>query len=1312
MASPPDPTPPAFDEEHPSSRSHAVRVGEGAQVDQLAVGSHIQQVKYIGYSVEQVQVLLKEIGKSYTRKPFDGLSPYVGLAAFQERDADHFFGREKLTQQLVARVLGSRFVVIAGPSGSGKSSLARAGLIPALKRGALPGSDHWLYEILSPGRRPLAELGRVVDNLKDLAAGDDLRQRGRTDATRLSRWLEAALGGERQRRVVLLVDQFEEAFTQVADEAERAAFFNLLLYAATLEDGRVAIVCATRSDFIGNWAVYPNLNANLSEGVNQIGPMQPYELVSAIARPAIQVGLAIDPDLVKQVLDDMRDAPGALPLMQFALQDLFEYSKSKGRLSALTRNDYLERGGLQKALARHADAEFAKLGAEEQQIARGVFARLVVPGRGTEDTKRNALFEELVPVGLDPGQVQNVIARLEDARLITTEVQDSQEKVTLTHEQLIKAWPWLQRLVDENREGIALQNQIEQDAQEWVASQGEASYLYTGARLATSREQLAAKKIILSTLAQGFVNASITALAAEQRARQRRLQFAIGGLIAALLMISAFALFAFQQRNTAITETNARATSEAAALNEKSHAEEQARISESRRLAALSNLVRNQDVDTARLLGVEAFKLDENYEARNNLFTVLNTPLVTSLRGPTGAARYVALSPDGKILASSGCGKRNANDLCVSGEIRLWDAVSGRQVGEPLTEDAAEVARLAFSPNSAILASESCTKSNESHFCVEAEIRLWDVASGKPHGEPLRGHTSFVSSLAFSPDGKTLASGSFDNTIRLWDVVSGQQIGAPLTGHTYWVVSIAFSPDGKTLASGALDDTIRLWEVPSGKPLRAPLIEKADGPNCLAFSPDGKTLASGSHEGTIRLWDVERGEQIGEPFRGHGDWVTSVAFSPDGRTLASGSNDKTVRLWDIAGGKPIGVPLTAHTDSVISVAFRPDGKTLASAGADRTIRLWDIASARAGVAPLTGHTDFVWSVVFSPDGKSLASSSSDFTIRLWDSASGLPSEVPLTGHTWIIWSVAFSPDGKMLASGGCAKSDDPKCPDGEIRLWDVARGKQIGEPLHGRTGIVRSVTFSPDGKILASGNGDKTIGLWDPASGKQVRESLDGHTAAVTSVAFSPDGKTLASGSEDKTIRLWDPASGEQIGEALTAHTAAVTSIAFSPDGKLLASGSEDKTIRLWDIVKRSQIGAPLTGNEDGVLSVAFSPDGKMLASGNRDQTIRLWDTASGQPLGAPLMGHTDYVMSVAFSPDGKTLASGSADKTVRLWEVDQESSLWPARACRLVNRNLTRDEWAQYFDRDPSTYDLVYAKNPTCPDLRVEPPPAAGPTR
>ncbi|MFE9495961.1 hypothetical protein [Streptomyces collinus] len=587
-----------------------------------------------------------------------------------------------------------------------------------------------------------------------------------------------------------------------------------------------------------------------------------------------------------------------------------------------------------------------------------------------------------------------------------------------------------------------------------------------------------------------------------------------------------------------------------------------------------------------------------------------------------------------------------------------------------------------------------------------------------PLATPLLGHTGAVYLTSFSPDGKTLATASYDRTVRLWSVADRARpkpLGKPLTGHTSWVSSAVFSPDGRTLASAGDDGTIRLWDVRDPAhptPLGRPLTGHTGTIYLVAFSPDGRTLASASEDRTVRLWNVadpHRPAPLGR-LGGHTAPVRCVAFSPDGRTLAAGGDDNTIRLWNTADPhrpRPLPKVLTGHTDLVHSVAFSPDGRTLASGSADDTIRLWDVADparAKALGSPLTGHTGPIWSVAFSPDGGRLAAASADSTASLWSVTDpSSPSQVgePLAGSSGEMYALGFSPDGRTLATGsgdskvrlwsvptqdmigrsGAFRPDGKvlatAARDGRIRLYDVAapgRPVSLGKPFMAADGYQRSMTFSPDGRTLAVRTGHGALYLWNvrnPAHPVPAGAPLTLHTrfAGPDSMAYSPDGRTLATAYDDRTIQLWnvsDPARTVPLGKPLTGHRGFVDSLAFSPDGRTLASGSADSTIRLWDVSDpghATRTGPALSRHTGPVNALAYSPDGHTLASGSDDDTVRLWDvTDPGTPavLGAPLTGHTEAVTSLTFSESGNTLASGGNDNTVRLWDVTRPDSATP----------------------------------------------------
>ncbi|MFQ5793664.1 MAG: trypsin-like peptidase domain-containing protein [Candidatus Bipolaricaulia bacterium] len=857
--------------------------------------------------------------------------PYRGLFAFREQDAPFFFGREVFTERLVEAVQKKPLAAVIGPSGSGKSSVVFAGLLPRLHH-----EGSWLIASFHPGSRPfhalaatllpllepeMSETDRLVETRK---LAEVLSQRDLGMHEVVERILQKSPDAS---RLLLVADQFEELYTLCPEPEIRRRFLDGLLEAAEVQrDRREPILMLTltlRADFFGHALSYRPFTDALQNADLKLGPMTRQELQDAIEKPAHQLGMKIDDGLTDHILNAIGEEPGNLPLLEFALTRLWE----RQRDGKLTHATYKKIGGVEKALAGYAEEEYDRLNQEEQERAQRVFIQLVRPGEGTEDTRRLATRAE---VGEDNW---DLVTRLADARLVVTGRDEAtgEKTVEIVHETLIREWKSLREWMNADRAFRTWQERLRAALRQWETSGRDEGALLRGVSLVEAEGWLTERETHLSQAEQEYIKVSLTLRERDRTARERLRRRVTLGLAAGLIITVTLALLAGIQWR---------------------RADEQRRVALSRQLAAQArNQLNEQQLDLALLLSVEAVRASDTVEARNILLTGLEyrPHLTTFLHGHISDVTSVAFSPNGKMLASASCGGFN-----IIGRTRR---------------------------------------------CIQGEIRLWDVETRQSLGLPLTGHTDATTSVAFSPDGQMLASTSRDNTIILWDVETRQPLGQPRTGHTRAVNSVAFSPDGKTLASAGGDGILILWDIETRQPLDPSFTGHTDAVNSVAFSPDGKTLASAGcgkvetigisilgfcTQGEIRLWDVETRQLIDSPLTGHTDAVNSVTFGPDGKTLASASADHTLILWDLETHQPISQPLTGHTDWVNSVTFSPDGKMLTSASGDDTLILWDVETLQPLGQPLIGHTNWVNSVVFSPDGKTLASASTDNTLILWD----------------------------------------------------------------------------------------------------------------------------------------------------------------------------------------------------------------------------------------------------------------------------------------------------------------------------------------
>ena len=1195
-------------------------------------------------------------------------NPFPGLRPFESNESHLFFGRDEQIGKLLAKFSQTRFLAVVGTSGSGKSSLVRAGLIPALRSGMLPNArGKWRIAVMRPSNDPMGNLGRALNAPEVFGSaepGNVAIQQAITEATlRLGSQglIEVAhqnlMAGD--ENLLVLVDQFEELFRFLREarktgnhQAENdAADFVKLLLESVKDEANIYVIITMRSDFLGDCSQFWDLPEAINESQYLVPRLTRTQLREVIEGPVAIGGGEIAPQLVNQLLNDIADDQDQLPILQHALMRTWDEwrqpnHKHESSPEVIDVCCYTEIGGMASALSKHAYEAFEKDLPDDRhrQIAERMFKALTEKGEDNREIRRPVEFGKLCAVtGASEEELKTVIEAFRESGRsflmppVGTKL-DETKLVDISHESLIRVWTKLQQWTNEEADSSSIYLRLA-DAAHRKAE------LWRGKDLQEAEDWLDKNNPTEAWAKRYDTNftAAMKFLSDSQQQRQEEQEHA-------------------ERQQCEKTEQAERELAQAQALAEaqQKRAEEKTRsASKSRRLAiglavlgllaaiggviaftqyqsAESNLIQSRSLlyIANQLLAWDAYdqkRFFRVYDSLEDSFPRLGASKKEdmrsfdwyylwrqmhnekqTLRGHTSTVSSVVFSPDGRMLASGS----------FDYSLRLWNVGNKKEL-RVLNGHTSVVTSVAFSLNSQILASGSWDNT----------VRLWDVASGAELHK-LEGHKGTVNAIAFSPDGRTLASASSDNTLKLWDVVSGKELRS-LERHIFPVTSVAFSPNGRMLASGGWDH-ILLLDVESWKELRK-LGGKISLVSRVVFSPDGRTLASVGYDDALTLWNVDSGKEL-RKLKGHTETVNAMAFSPNGQILASASNDQTLRLWDVVSGKETR-KLEGHADAISSVAFSPDGRTLVSASSDDTLKLWDV-EVREDLCKLEGHLGPVNSVMFSPDGRTMASGSDDKTVRLWDVNSGKELR-SLVGHTDSVRSVAFSPDGQILASGSSDKT---------IRLWDVATGKELHK-LERHTGTINAVAFSPDGQILVSGSSDKTAILWSVESGKELQE-LNGYDDEIRSIAFSPDQQMLASANDGVLQLIWVMRDSKKLQKLKWLGLS--FSVTFSPDGRTLASGSY-QSVTLLD-VKNLWNRRELKRHSGTVKSMSFSPDGRTLVSSSDDKTLRLWDVASGKELHS-LAGHTASVNSVAFSPDGRTLASGSQDKTILLWRgaTDEE---------------------------------------------------------
>ena len=1169
---------------------------------------------------------------------------YPGLRPFGPEDALLFFGREEQTDELLRRLEDTRFLPVVGLSGSGKSSLVRAGLLSALHRGHLTGAgSHWRAAVMRPGANPLGALARVLD--ETLGKRDDRLASLRSGSLGL---LDASRQGrDADENILLVVDQFEEIFRfQDSNRlrAGEAAEFVELLLAATRDYEpayRIYVVITLRSDYLGECSRFTGLPEALNDSQYLVPRMTREQLRDAIEGPAALGSMDLGTDLLEELLDKTGDDPDQLPVLQHLLMRMWGIRDRTGARSRIEHEHYDAVGGWDDALNRHADAVWNALG-DRRDPAKRIFQRLTEKAQAGREVRRPATVGELANVAeVVADAVKGVVEhfRQEGCNFLTSPDRELTDDsvIDISHESLIRRWKllnewateeaewgeWYRRMEDRIHIGVHFVVDPELESALRAREKGRWNEVWAE-RYAAEKDgvKLAYGDVI------GFLEES-RQRRSDELARLRRTRtlvalaaFVFAGLFAFATYLWLSAKEARQRAETSAQEARKQRQGAEEALTALKRAHTDLEEEGRRTGAALGEAVQQRNQAFARQLASDSVRLwnsnsnlDATVSALLGIESLGQAETVQGYEALWGASRgmarevarlvhqervnAVAFSPDGTLVATGS----------TDNTARVFEARTGREVARLAHQSF--VVTVAFSPDGGLVATGS----------GDGTARVFEARTGR---EVARlAHEDAVRAVAFSPDGTLVATGSDDGTARVFEARTGREVARLAHRETFqpFVHAVAFSPDGTLVATGSEDKTARVFEARTGREVAR--LAHEGGVVSVAFSPDSTLVATaGSYDRTARVFEARTGREVARLV--HQGAVSAVAFSPDGALVATGSSDNTAQLFEARTGRV--VARLAHHSGVHAVAFSPDGGLVAT-GSGTIARVFETRTGRE-VARLT-HQGFVFAVAFSPDSKLVATGSQDKTARVFEArtrreVAWLADQARIRANSW---PVAFSPDGTLVATVSL----------GNTRVFEARTGHEVARLA--RFGDMSAVAFSADSTLLAMHSQ-----VFEVRTGREVTRLAS--RARLSAVAFSPDGRLLATGSWDKTARVFELRTGYEV--ARLAYGEVVWTLAFSPDGTLVATGSGDKTARVFEARTGREVAR--LAHQGGVVAVAFSPDGRLVATCSEDKTARVFEARTGREVAR--LAHQDRVYAVAFSPEGTLVATGSEDNTARVFEA------------------------------------------------------------